>query len=57
VLRFDVSGDSENLRHVSWDEGFETFDARELGCLYREQCKDGRQSTFSWLKSPDREDA
>jgi hypothetical protein len=55
VLRFDFSGDSENLRHVRWDEWFGTFDARELDCLYREQRKDGLQSTFFRLESPDRE--
>src|SRR3954471_20873053 len=53
VLRFDFSGDSENLRHVRWDEWFGTFDARELDCLYREQRKDGLQSTFFRLESPD----
>jgi hypothetical protein len=56
VLRFDFGGDSENLRHVSWDEWFETFDARRLNFIYQEQRSDGRQSTFFRLESPDRED-
>jgi hypothetical protein len=57
VLRFDFGGDSGNLRHVSWDEWFETFDARKLNFLYQEERKDGNQSNFFRLESPDREDA
>jgi hypothetical protein len=57
VLRFDFGGDSENLRHVSWEEWFETFDARKLNFLYQEDRKDGNQSNFFRLESPDREDA
>jgi hypothetical protein len=57
VLRFDFGGDSENLRHVSWDEWFETFDARKLNFLYQQERKDGNQSNFFRLESPDREDA
>jgi hypothetical protein len=57
VLRFDFGGNSENLRKVSWDEWFETFDARRLNFIYQEQRKDGNQSNFFRLESPDREDA
>lgn len=57
VLRFDFGGDSENLRHVSWDEWFETFDDRELNFIYQEERKDGKQSNFFRLESPVREDA
>jgi hypothetical protein len=57
VLRFDFSGDSQNLRHVSWDEWFETFDVRKLNFIYQEERKDGNQSTFFRLENPDREDA
>jgi Rho termination factor, N-terminal domain len=57
VLRFDFGGDSERLRQVSWDEWFETFDARRLNFLYQETRKDGNQSNFFRLESPDREDA
>ncbi len=57
VLRFDFGGDSQNLRHVSWEEWFDTFDARKLNFLYQEERKDGNQSTFFRLESPDREDA
>jgi hypothetical protein len=56
VLRFDFGGDNERLRQVSWDEWFATFDARKLNFLYQEERKDGRQSTFFRLESPDRED-
>lgn len=57
VLRFDFGGDAENLRHVSWDEWFETFDARRLNFIYQEERSDGRTSTFFRLESPEREDA
>ncbi|MDT0276450.1 Rho termination factor N-terminal domain-containing protein [Blastococcus goldschmidtiae] len=57
VLRFDFGGDSDNLRHVSWDEWFDTFDTRKLNFLYQKERKDGNQSNFFRLESPDREDA
>jgi hypothetical protein len=58
VLRFDFGGnDSDRLRQVSWDEWFETFDARRLNFLYQEERKDGKQSNFFRLENPDREDA
>jgi hypothetical protein len=56
VLRFDFGGGSDNLRHVSWDEWFETFDARRLNFIYQEERSDGRDSNFFRLESPDRED-
>jgi hypothetical protein len=56
VLRFDFGGDSGNLRHVSWEEWFATFDARNLNFLYQEERKDGNQSNFFRLESPERED-
>jgi hypothetical protein len=57
VLRFDFGGESDRLRHVSWDEWFATFDARKLNFLYQEERKDGKQSNFFRFESPDREDA
>ena len=57
VLRFDFGGDSDDLKKVSWDEWFETFDARRLNFIYQEQRTDGRQSNFFRLENPDREDA
>ena len=56
VLRFDYGGDTDNLRHVSWDEWFATFDTRRLNFIYQEERKDGNQSNFFRLESPDRED-
>jgi Rho termination factor, N-terminal domain len=52
VLRFDFGGESENLRHVSWEEWFATFDARRLNFIYQEERSDGRQSNFFRLESP-----
>ncbi len=52
-----LGGGSERLRQVSWEEWFETFDARRLNFLYQEQRSDGRQSNFFRLESPQREDA
>jgi Rho termination factor, N-terminal domain len=56
VLRLDFGGDSDTLRHVSWDEWFATFDARRLNFIYQEERKDGTPSNFFRLESPDRED-
>ena len=57
VLRIDFGGDSEQLRHVSWDEWFASFDERRLNFIYQEQRSDGSQSNFFQLENPDREDA
>jgi len=57
VLRFDFGGESDNLRHVSWEEWFHTFDVRKLNFIYQEQTSDGAGSNFFRLESPDREDA
>jgi Rho termination factor, N-terminal domain len=57
VLRFDFGGDSDELRHVSWDEWFATFDDRRLNFIYQEERTDGRPSNFFRLENPDREDA
>ena len=56
VLRFDFGGETANLRHVSWDEWFATFDARKLNFIYQEERSDGEQSNFFRLESPQRED-
>jgi hypothetical protein len=56
VLRIDFGGDDARLRQVSWEEWFNTFDARRLNFIYQEERSDGRQSTFFRLESPDRED-
>jgi hypothetical protein len=57
VLRIDFGEPNPNLRPVSWDEWFATFDGRRLNFIYQEERKDGRQSNFFRLESPDREDA
>ncbi len=57
VLRIDFGDKDENLREVSWEEWFDTFDKRRLNFLYQEQTKDGTTSNFFRLESPDREDA
>ena len=57
VLRFAFGGDDDRLREVSWEEWFRTFDDRRLNFLYQEEKKDGSQSMFFRLESPDREDA
>jgi hypothetical protein len=59
VLTFDFPphGDNERLRHVSWEEWFETFDRRGLNLVFQERLADGRQSNFFRLENPDREDA
>jgi hypothetical protein len=57
VLRFDFGGDDDDLRHVSWEEWFKTFDERQLNFIYQESRSDGNQSTFFRLENPGREDA
>jgi hypothetical protein len=57
VLRIDFGGDDDKLRHVSWDEWFNTFDQRGLNFIYQEQRSDGSQSNFFRLENPQREDA
>jgi hypothetical protein len=56
VLRLDFGDDNDDLRHVSWEEWFDTFDERRLNFVYQEQRSDGNQSNFFILESPDRED-
>ncbi|RKT55291.1 hypothetical protein [Saccharothrix australiensis] len=58
VLRLDFPGygGGEDLRHVGWDEWFDTFDRRRLNFLYQEKRSDGSPSNFFRLESPDRED-
>ena len=58
VLRFDFPGyGGKDLRHIDWDEWFDTFDSRRLNFIYQEKRKDGRPSNFFRLENPDREDA
>ncbi|MFG6193420.1 hypothetical protein [Nonomuraea sp. JJY05] len=59
VLRFDFPGygGGDKLRHVSWEEWFDTFDKRGLNFIYQESKSDGTQSNFFRLENPQREDA
>jgi hypothetical protein len=57
VLRIDFGGGNDKLRHISWEEWFETFDSRGLNFIYQEQRSDGTQSNFFRLENPGREDA
>lgn len=58
VLRFDFPGyGGDDLRRISWDEWFATFDDRNLNFIYQEHKADGSDSNFFRLESPDREDA
>ncbi|MBW4703431.1 hypothetical protein [Micromonospora sp. RL09-050-HVF-A] len=58
VLTFDLPGyrQSRQVRVVSWDDWFRTFDSRRLNLIFQEQLRDGRQSNFFRTESPDRED-
>lgn len=59
VLRFDFPGfgPDRRLRHIGWNEWFETFDTRRLNFIYQETRTNGGQSNFFRLESPEREDA
>jgi hypothetical protein len=57
VLTLDFPGyGGENLREVSWDEWFRTFDERGLRFIFQEHTKDGSESNFFRLENPDRDD-
>lgn len=56
VLRFDFPGyGGENLRAISWDDWFRTFDERDLVFLFQGHQRAGNQSNFFHLDGPDRE--
>ncbi|GAA5079462.1 hypothetical protein HNP84_009908 [Thermocatellispora tengchongensis] len=58
VLRFDFPGyGGQDLKHISWEEWFTTFDQRNLRFIYQEHLKSGKDSNFFRLENPDREDA
>ncbi|CAL9419198.1 hypothetical protein SUDANB95_01811 [Actinosynnema sp. ALI-1.44] len=58
VLRLDFPGyGGASLKHVSWDEWFDTFDQRGLNFIYQEETSDGKPSNFFQLENPNREDA
>ena len=56
VLRLNFRGyGGRELKEVSWDDWFRTFDERQLVFLFQEHQRDGRQSNFFMLDSPIRE--
>lgn len=56
VLRFDFPGyGGQSLQPVSWDAWFKPFDDRHLVFLFQQHMRDGSQSNFFHLDSPDRE--
>ena len=47
LLRFKFSEESsDNLKEISWDEFFKTFDEKNLEFLYQEETADGGTSRF-----------
>lgn len=55
VLRFDfgfgmVEAEEEELREVTWDEWFRTFDEQGLSFVYHETRPDGSRSNFFRLE-------
>ena len=56
VLRFDFPGyGGKDLKEISWDDRFKTFDDRHLVFLFQQHMKNGDQSNFFHLDSPTRE--
>ncbi|MFN8663634.1 MAG: hypothetical protein U0075_17210 [Thermomicrobiales bacterium] len=57
VLRmtFTREGNSR-LQEIDWEDWFRSFDERDLVFIYQEVKKDGSQSNFFRLDSPERED-
>jgi hypothetical protein len=54
ILRINFPGYAEdNLKDISWDEFFETFDENDLEFLYQEETKDGSTSRFFKFVSRD----
>ncbi len=56
VLRFDFPGGATDLKHISWEEWFEAFDARQLNFIYQETRSDGAESNFFRLQNPANDD-
>jgi hypothetical protein len=57
VLRFDFPGYSKGrLQQIDWNPWFRTFDDRKLVFVFQERLKNGNQSNFFLLDSPERED-
>ncbi len=52
----DSGSRRRRLEEISWDEWLGVFTERNLVFIYQQQRRDGRQSNFFRLDSPDRED-
>jgi hypothetical protein len=48
VLRIDFPGGAgeQDLKHISWDDWFEKFDASDVEFLYQSEKSSGEDSTF-----------
>lgn len=58
VLAFDFPGyGGRQLKKISWDDWFRSFDERQLVFLFQEHTRDGKQSNFFRLDNPKRENA
>jgi hypothetical protein len=56
-LRFDFPGyGGRRLRQIAWEPWFRTFDERELVFVFQERLRNGNQSNFFLLDSPEREE-
>jgi hypothetical protein len=57
VLRFDFPGyGGRRLRQIDWESWFRVFNERNLVFVFQERLKNGNQSNFFLLDSPERED-
>jgi hypothetical protein len=56
TLRLDFNEPTERLQPIDWDEWLRVFDDRSLVFLYQENRRDGRQSNFWRLDSPERQE-
>ena len=56
VLRFNFPGyGGKDLKEISWDDWFKTFDDRKLVFLFQQHMKNGNDSNFFMVDSPFRE--
>jgi hypothetical protein len=56
VLRFNFPGyGGQEIKEIAWEEWFQPFDERQLVFVFQEHRKNGSQSNFFRLDSPERE--
>lgn len=56
VLEFNFPGYTKNrLQEISWEDWLNTFNERDLAFIYQEKLRNGSQSNFFQLDSPQRE--